>query len=123
MAYIATLRNCLIVGASIALMGCVTQYGGFKKNIRVGQSKDEVERYLAASDIRYQFVTCEEAQKRRSVPEHKCLSTSSVGLYLGHSNDGSYIFGAGSSDVAFEVEIGPDQSVTDIRTDYVYTFL
>ncbi len=124
MAYIASLQKWLIATLLIALAGCATQYDRFKQSISVGQSANEVEQHLINSGIGYRYVTCEEAIiKESTLPKYECLSAESVGMYLGYSNDGSYILGAGSSDVAFEIEIGPDERVTLIRTDNVYTFL
>ncbi len=104
-------------------LGCATQHDSFKKTLRPDQNTEEVEMALTEANIDYRFVTCEEAQKEKSIPARKCAYDKSLGMYVGYSNDGSYILGAGSSDVAFEIEIGPDQQVIDIRTRNVYTFL
>ncbi len=122
MAYVASSKYWLGAMTVIALAGCATQYDRFKKTIMVGQASNQVEKHLSDAGIGYRYLTCEEAHKEISMPKHKCVSAESVGMYIGYSNDGSYILGAGSSDVAFEIEIGPDQRVKFIRTDNVYTF-
>ena len=120
---IASSKRSLIATLIICLAGCATSYDSFKQSINIGQSVNEVEQRLIKSGISYRYVTCEEAFKVSSLPKHECLSAESIGMYLGYSNDGSYILGVGSNDVAFEIEIGPDDRVTSIRTDNVYTFL
>ena len=123
MAYPAPLKY--IVGTALVavLVGCATQYDRFKRSVSVGQPMSQVEQQLSSAGIGYRYVTCAEVLKEIEIPKRSCVSAGSIGMLLGYSNDGSYILGAGSSDVAFEIEIGRDKTVKYIRTRNVYTFL
>jgi hypothetical protein len=105
------------------MVGCATSYDVFKAQVRVGMTTKELEARLNNIGAPFTYYTCSDAAKILSAPKIECLEPTSIGLYKGLANDGSYLLGIGSSDVAFQIEIGGDSTISDIRTDYVYTFL
>jgi hypothetical protein len=105
------------------LSSCATQYDRFAEFLKMDLSEAQFKDYLETTNTPYTFYTCEKAKEFLGTNQKECKYENSVGLYRGLSNDGSYMLGMGSSDVSFEVEIGANHKVVDIRSEYVYTFL
>ena len=107
----------------IGVAGCKTEYDDFSKLVAEGIEEKIVRNYLDARKVNYSFHTCEEIEKQQNIPKLTCSKEGSLGAYQGVVNDGSYMLGMGSSDVFFQVEIGPKNTVVNIHLDEIYTFL
>ena len=112
-----------VFAVSLVLVGCKTEYDDFSKLVAEGIDEKVVRNYLDAHKLNYSFHTCEEIEKQQNIPKLTCSKDDSLGAYQGVVNDGSYMLGMGSSDVFFQVEIGPKNTVVSIHLDEIYTFL
>ena len=107
----------------LSLAGCKTEYDDFSKLVAEGIDQKVVRSYLDTQKLNYSFHSCEEIEKQRNIPKVTCSKENSLGAYQGVVNDGSYMLGMGSSDVYFQIEIGPKNRVVHIHLDEIYTFL
>lgn len=107
----------------VALVGCKTEYDDFSKLVAEGIKDEVVRNYLDSHKVNYSFHTCEEIEKQRNIPKVTCSKEDSLGAYQGVVNNGSYMLGMGSSDVYFQIEIGPHNTVINVHLDEIYTFL
>ena len=107
----------------LSLAGCKTEYDDFSKLVAEGIDDKVVRSYLDAHKLNYSYHTCEEIERQRNIPKVTCSKEESLGAYQGVVNDGSYMLGMGSSDVYFQIEIGPKNRVVHVHLDEIYTFL
>lgn len=117
------LRFLIVLVAFLVLSGYKTEYDDFSKLIAEGIEEKVVQNYLDSHKLNYSFHTCEEIEKQGNIPKLICSKEDSLGAYQGVVNDGSYMLGMGSSDVYFQIEIGPNNMVLNIHLDEIYTFL
>lgn len=76
---------------------------------------------LEALEIRYRFVTCEQASATATNPAECCHLEESVGIIKAIPNDGPYLMGIGARWVQLYIELGVDEKVVVVREEPVKT--
>jgi hypothetical protein len=116
------LRLIVLSVIAAAASGCATQYDSYSQISMDEMTLNEAYEYLSGLGIPYTLFSCEKAESSSSDPLASCQNQNSYAIIWALANDGSYMLGAGSSDMQLYIEVGEDRKVLEVREDVAYTF-